>query len=703
MSGSEPEKKGSIVLIRKNIKTSAIIALAMLITFAPVTTGLHIAMAQENKPVPAVDKRAEALKKYLEAQNLERSGNFPGAVQAYKEAIDLDPASAELKTSLGSLYLKSRNVIDAEVQAREAAKLAPADINVRKLLAQVYLAQTFVGSSMNKEKAQATIKELEEITKANAKARINIGEREMSALGLMGQLYWGLEEEDKAIESFKKASESGGATDEEFAQLADLYIRKGKYRDAVGLARKAYDANQQAPQYAGLLAKSLLRIGRTQEALAIYEKALGKDKPQAEKTNDIFREAGIFSPLTFDYAEALVFAGKYDEAIKQVDPILKAVRPDSPVYLHAIDLKADALRRAGRRDEAVKELEAALKGQDVSESLSVLYSLAETYEEMKQFNKAIETYEEALGSIVNPDGTVSDRQDGKRNAGVVLRRIALAHRLAGNKDKSFETFDRMKKVLGADSELADQLIIGSLLDDGKNKEALDRATDAAGRYPNERAFKLYRAQASAKLGDLQTTDSVLRSLLKNNDEDADIYLFWSSIQLEANMMKEAEDNARKAISLEPNDISPLITLSIIQNRQKKHKDSEATLRKALEIDPDNATLLNNLGYFLADRGDRVPEAEGLIRRAVNIEPTNGSFLDSLGWVLFKQGKVDEAQKCLEQAVIYSARSATIHDHLGDLYKKQGQTDKARAKWEEALKLATEPEEIKKIKEKLDKK
>jgi len=286
---------------------------------------------------------------------------------------------------------------------------------------------------------------------------------------------------------------------------------------------------------------------------------------------------------------------------------------------------------------------------------------------------------------------------------VILRRIALAYRLAGDKEKSFETFDRMKKTLGEESELADQLIVGSLLEDGKNKEALERATDAASRYPDERAFKLFRAQASAKLGDMATADTILRPLLKNNTEDADIYLFWSSIQLEANMLKEAEENARKAISLEPNDISPLVTLSIIQNRQKKHKDSEATLRKALEIDPDNPTLLNNLGYFLADRGDRVPEAEGLIRRAVNIDPTNGSFLDSLGWVLFKQGKVDEAQKYLEQAVIYSARSATIHDHLGDLYKKQGQNDKARAKWEDALKLATEPDEMKKIKEKLDKK
>ncbi|HEU4386850.1 MAG TPA: hypothetical protein VFV34_03570, partial [Blastocatellia bacterium] len=32
----------------------------------------------------STDKRAQALKKFLEAQNLEKAGNYPGAVAAYK-------------------------------------------------------------------------------------------------------------------------------------------------------------------------------------------------------------------------------------------------------------------------------------------------------------------------------------------------------------------------------------------------------------------------------------------------------------------------------------------------------------------------------------------------------------------------------------------------------------------------------------------
>src|SRR5262249_41516893 len=207
------------------------------------------------------------------------------------------------------------------------------------------------------------------------------------------------------------------------------------------------------------------------------------------------------------------------------------------------------------------------------------YALAELYEEMLQFDKAVSTYEDALASIVNPDGTVGAREGEKQAAEVVLQRIGVAYRTAGKRDKAMETFERMKKVVGKDRPRGDQLIVDTLINEGKYKEALAAATDAAGRFPDERSFKFYRAQAAGKLGDTATADSTLKTMLKNGPEDADVYLFWSSVQLDANQVKEAEESARKAASLEPNDIGPLVTLASVQDRERKYKESEATLRK----------------------------------------------------------------------------------------------------------------------------
>ncbi|HYM01247.1 MAG TPA: tetratricopeptide repeat protein, partial [Blastocatellia bacterium] len=130
------------------------------------------------------DKKAQALKKYLEAQHLEKAGNITGAIDAYKQAMELDPSSADLKVALGSLYLKNRNFIDAETQARDALKIAPESEGADKLLASVLVAETFVGASIDKAKADAAIQQLEKVVKKSISAKVANGEEEVPALAL---------------------------------------------------------------------------------------------------------------------------------------------------------------------------------------------------------------------------------------------------------------------------------------------------------------------------------------------------------------------------------------------------------------------------------------------------------------------------------------------------------------------------------------
>jgi tetratricopeptide (TPR) repeat protein len=355
------------------IATGADMKLALGAGFAGATN--QAAPAQEskeskadNKQAPdkqASDKQAQAAKKYLEAKRLEEAGNYSDAVAAYKEAIALDPESVDLRVTLGSLYLKNRNTIDAEAQAREATKIAPSNMDVRKLLARIYIAQTFVGTSLNKDKARAAIKELEEIVKIDPKAKIEVpNEREpVAALTLVGGLYLTIDEQDKALEAMKQISDNDASSDEAHYQLADLYFKKNKFREAAVAARKAYDINQKTPNprktivYSGLLAKSLLRIGRTQEALDIYKKAIGikdsKDATAKSDDDDIMKGGMPTSPLIFDYAEALVYAGRYDDAIKLLDPVIKTIRKDTPYYLDSHKRRRAQARRQTRRSRQI--------------------------------------------------------------------------------------------------------------------------------------------------------------------------------------------------------------------------------------------------------------------------------------------------------------------------------------------------------------
>ena len=104
----------------------------------------------------------------------------------------------------------------------------------------------------------------------------------------------------------------------------------------------------------------------------------------------------------------------------------------------------------------------------------------------------------------------------------------------------------------------------------------------------------------------------------------------------------------------------------------------------LASDARNASVLNYLGYMLADRGLRLEEALGYIKRAVEQEPQNAAYLDSLGWAYFKMGNYELAEANLIKATERLSSDGTVQEHLATLYFKTGRVKEAAAHWERAL-------------------
>lgn len=114
--------------------------------------------------------------------------------------------------------------------------------------------------------------------------------------------------------------------------------------------------------------------------------------------------------------------------------------------------------------------------------------------------------------------------------------------------------------------------------------------------------------------------------------------------------------------------------------------AEADYRAAYALTPGNASVLNGLGYFLANRSRNLPEAALLLQRAVNLEPRSGAIVDSLGWAYYRQGRFEQAVGLLERAISLEPRSAEIADHLGDAYWRTGREIEARMEWRKAIGL-----------------
>jgi len=132
----------------------------------------------------------------------------------------------------------------------------------------------------------------------------------------------------------------------------------------------------------------------------------------------------------------------------------------------------------------------------------------------------------------------------------------------------------------------------------------------------------------------------------------------------------------------------------------RKEEAEASYIEALRLQPDNPLALNNLGYSLVERNDRLGEALELIQRAVDAAPDNPSFLDSLGWAYFKMGKLEEAERYLSMAVGSETKSPTVHEHLGDLYERLAKKELALKAWQKALSLSQEAEQTARLKSKI---
>jgi tetratricopeptide (TPR) repeat protein len=139
---------------------------------------------------------------------------------------------------------------------------------------------------------------------------------------------------------------------------------------------------------------------------------------------------------------------------------------------------------------------------------------------------------------------------------------------------------------------------------------------------------------------------------------------------------------------------------IAYERTSQWTRAEADFKRALELSPDQPSVLNYLGYALADMGRDLEQARDMIQRAAARRPNDGAITDSLGWVLYRQGNIAEATKMLERAVGLEPEDPTITEHLGDAYWATGRKIEAQYQWRRALTLNPTPEDAAKLEAKI---
>lgn len=490
---------------------------------------------------------------------------------------------------------------------------------------------------------------------------------------LLGRYLEGGGKIDDAVAAFKKAIALEPESAEPRAELAALYARADKPRDAVPEAEAALAIDPKNKEANRILGTVLAGLAEQRQPLKPGDDVAGYGK-RAMAALEIARGDGT-GELSIDLALARLYLER--DRPSDAIPLLRRIVMEQPQYAEGSLLLAEAQEASGSADAAVETLTALLAEQPQFSRGRV--QLAELYDRQRKWPDAAGAW-------------AAVQKLNQRNTEVSARR-ATALLNAGRADDARDVLRDALKIAPSDVRLSFMLAQAQRdTGDLEGAEATARALQKAN--PEDVRTSYLLAQMLEARGRYQEILDLLKPEIARqraaSARPGQIAMLMSSQGL-ALLQLQRHDEAlavfRDAIALAPDDTSVRFQFGAALDRTGRRPEAETAFRDLLAKDPLDANTLNYLGYMLAERGGPaagLDEAVALIQRALTVEPDNPSYLDSLGWAYFQQGKLTLADPPLSTAAGKLPKNSVIQDHLGDLRLKQNRHADAIAAWERAL-------------------
>ena len=657
-------------------------------TPAPASPDASAAPATSAPLVNAPDKAA-AYYHYSMAHIYEEQvtayGNTKAASKAideYRLALENDPGSEYLNTGLAELYARTGRIRDAIQEAQDMIKRDPNNLEAHKLLGRIYLRSLgdMQSGSGSQDVLKSAIEQYEQIVKLEPKG--------IDGHLLLGRLYKLNNDLQKAEGAFKAAVKLQPDSEEAVTLLAYLYNEEGDNKRAVETLNSLPDAARSAKLYAAL-AFTYEQQKQYKEAIKAYQKATELDRENLDAVRGL--------------AQNLLNDGQLNASLDQFKVIAEANPEDAQTYLRM----AEIYRRTGKFDLALSTLKKAEAL--VPDSLEVPFNVAAVYQAQGKDADAVTELQKLLQRSEKTDGNLT--QGEQNNRAIFLERLGMIQRDQHKDDAAIETFRKMLALGDENAVRGYQEIIDTYREAKDWTKATATAREAVQKMPNDRGLKMVLASQLADSGEPDKALAQVRSLLKGDADDREVYISLAQMQSRLRRWPEAEEAAAKALGLSTKQdelIYAHFVAGSVFEREKKYEPAEESFNKILALDPHNGMTLNYLGYMLADRGVRLEDALSYIKKAVELDPANGAYLDSLGWAYFKLGKYDLAEQHLLRASQRSESDPTINEHLADLYQKTGRLKLAATHWERSISewnktigAEVDPTDVARVQKKLD--
>lgn len=628
------------------------------------------ATADSSQPAPRKADKAAAYYHYTLAHMYEemvtaygRSDLALKATEEYRLAIEADPSSEFLTSSLAELYVKTGRIADAVREAQDIIKRDPTNLEAHKLLGRIYLRSLgdMPGGNGSDNILKLAIEQYQEIVKLDPQS--------VDDHLLLGRLYRLGNDMSKAEAELNTAIKIDPNSEEAVTTLAMLYTDEGDTAHALKVLSSIPDSARSAKLYSALGAAYEQRK-EYKNAIDAYKHAIVLDRDNLDAIRGL--------------AENYLNDGQLEASLEQYKVISDSNPEDAQTYVRI----AEIYRRQAKYDLALESLKRA--DSLIPDTAEVPYSMAAVYQAQGRYDEAAKLLQDLLKKT-EKSSEVGTSQADRNNRAIFIERLGMIYREQENYTAAVETFRKMLTLGDENARSGYQEIIDTYRDAKQWPQATAAAKEAVQKLPNDRDLRMVLDAQLADMGEFDQAVADIRGLLKGGAEDREVYLRLGIIYTRAKRWSDADQSLGKAEQLSTKNEDKAYVSFLrgdLYQRQKMFDQADSEFRKVLAVtpptDPQAAATLNYLGYMNADRGVKLDESLNYIKQALTFEPNNGAYLDSLGWAYFKLGKYDLAEENLNKAAVHMGSDPTVQEHLGDLYQKTGRLKLAASHWDRAV-------------------
>ena len=619
--------------------------------------------------------------------------DIDAAVETLEKACHLDGSTTKTRLSLARLYMRMKRFDKAEALYLEVIELDEKDRDAYNGLVRLYKWQE------KWEEIEKLLLQVIETPGIQPEKHYDLAE----FYAYMGKF-------DKAEKYYNVAVEKADNKTPFLMGLAEYFARRGHELKAVNTVEKALTIERENPLVLIALVKVHLAFGKIDKAEELIGKVLQRHPNLKEglvqKGRILFYKREFAS--AFDYFETVLNKDRFSADAYYYKALClerNETRRHSQqeVYSAAAGLLDDP--ETFVRNQVKENLKAALAIDP--DMLNARTKLAHIYLTEKDVSKAAEQIKAIHRLAPGRRKTAMLITGLKILQGEKKEALAILKQMAAHEPESFAVNARMGllyKSMKKHDQAVESLkrayeidtsavgILKFIVDIYIEQEKYQQAYEVI-KHSMDGSNGLSAAIFENLMGEIKLKNGETGMALIHFKKAQAIYpqyikplLHSAKLFMENEQYDKALDDYRKAVDLDPDNLSALKGIGYIYDLRGNLTKAQIFYDRILDINPFHAIAANNLAFILAEKNENLDKAMKLAVLARRKRPKDPNVLDTIGWVYYKKGSFRTAVSELKESLNINPNNPLACYHMGMALYRSGHYEEARHYLNLALKL-----------------